>query len=120
MKKLILIALAFCLVAFTPQTTNTVGASWTTVCDATTNGVNNLSFKVKNTGANPFTDCVVEVYVGPTDSDWYVFSNTWTQCKSLAAAGTTHWAISGMSEVKIRVRAKSAAGTSAYCRIDGQ
>lgn len=120
MKKLILVALAFCLVAFAPQTTDPVGATWTTICDVKTNGLSELSFKVKNTGANPFTDCVVEAYVGPTDTDWYAISTTWTECKSLAAGSMTRWAVAGLSEVKVRVRVQSTAGTTAYCRIDGQ
>lgn len=120
MKKVILILAALSLLAFTPKTTPTVGAAWTTVCDEPTAGPNgNMQFKVHNTGANPFTDCQVETWVGPALTDWKVISSSWTECETLAAGAKSVWEVAGSSHERIRVQVKSAAGTSAYCRPYG-
>jgi len=96
----------------------TVTSAWTVIGEAVTDGYKNLSIKIKNTGStNPLTDCDVQVYTGPTDSDWH--SETWTAGASLAAAATAKQAVVGNAEVKIRVRAKSTSGTTTFCRIDG-
>lgn len=122
MKRIFLAILALSLLAFTPTTTPVVGAAWTTLCDVPTTGSNsNVQFKVHNTGTtNPFTDCKVDTWVGPDIlTDWKTISINWTECISLAAGAMTVWEIAGNSHERIRVQAKSALGTSAYCRPAG-
>jgi len=120
MKRLFLILIAFTCVAFTPKTTTTVGAAWTTICEESLSGIKpRMQFRVHNTGANPFTDCQVQSWVGPATTDWLTISIAWTACQTLAAAGMTTWEIDGNSHERLRVQAKSAAGTSSYCRPYG-
>ena len=101
--------------------TAAVTSAWTTICELSTHQMTNVSFGVHNTGAtNPFTDCVVESWVGPdVAADWAVISSSWADCKSLAAGATTSWDISGIAYTRMRVRVKSTVGTSAYCRQAG-
>ncbi len=120
MRKITLAILAFVLVAFTPVTTTTVGAAWITLCEERVSQYQNVQFKVHNTGAtNPFTDCQVQTWIGPADTDWLTLAPTWTTCQSLVAGAFTTWEIMGSSHEKLRVQAKSAVGTSAYCRPYG-
>jgi hypothetical protein len=94
-----------------------VTASWTTVCDLEVSSNRSVSFGLHNTGVtNALTACQVESQVGPTlATDWDVLDDSWTACKTLAAGGMTSWSING-NFVRLRVRAKSAAGTSTHCR----
>jgi len=107
----------FC--AFAPTTTPAVTAAWTTLCEAATETFPNITFSVANTGANPFTDCRVQAWSGPTATDWKDISTTWTECITLAAGSASLWSIAGNSYVRLRVQVKSAAGTSAYCKPSG-
>jgi len=119
MKKLILIVLAFAMLAGAPTTT-VVTAAWTTICDTGRIAQeSNTQFKVHNVGANPFTDCRVQSWVGPLTTDWKDIDIDWTECLTLAADASSIWEIAGSSHEQIRVQAKSAAGTSAYCRPSG-
>jgi len=120
MKRIFLALVAFMCVAFTPVTTASVTAAWTTLCEEDLAGSKpRMQFKVHNTGANPFTDCQVQSWVGPAATDWVTISSTWAACQSLAAGAMTTWEIDGSSHERLRVQAKSAAGTSAYCRPYG-
>jgi len=115
----IVIAAILCM-AFSPTVTPSVTAAWTTICSETNIGKNaRMQFKVHNTGSNPFTDCQVQSWVGPDAGDWMVVSIGWTTCQSLAAGAMTTWEINGSSHERLRVQAKSAAGTSSYCRPYG-
>ena len=117
---LLLIVSVMCM-AFTPTITTSVTAAWTTICSEANIGRNaRMQFKVHNTGTtNPFTDCQVQSWVGPAATDWVTISIGWTACQSLATGAMTTWEIDGSSHEKLRVQAKSAAGTSAYCRPYG-
>ena len=117
-KSFLLALTFFALVAWAPVTTPVISGTWVTLCQETVSTFQNVGFKVKNTGANPFTDCQVQVYVGPTTSDWKTYY-TWTKCKTLAAGGMATLEFAGNSNEQIRVQAKSTAGTSAYCRPYG-
>lgn len=120
MKRLFLALIAFMCVAFTPTPTASVTAAWTTICSESSIGrYARFQFKVHNTGANPFTDCQVQSWVGPADGDWVVISVGWAACQSLAAGAMTTWEIDGSSHERLRVQAKAAAGTSSYCRPYG-
>jgi hypothetical protein len=120
MKRSVLFLITLLLVAFTPVTTAVVGSDWTTLCEEPVGLYQNIQFKVQNTGTtNPFTDCRVQSWVGPASTDWVTLSPAWTACQALAAGGVTIWEIAGSSHEKLRVQAKSAAGTSAYCRPYG-
>ena len=109
---LIIIASTLCM-AFTPTATTSVTAAWTTICDESGVGRNaRMQFKVHNTGANPFTDCQVQSWVGPATTNWVTISIGWTACQTLAASAMTTWEIDGSSHERLRVQAKSAIGTS--------
>lgn len=104
-------------IAVEPVVSTTVTAAWTTICEDAFGRYGNLSFGLKNTGAtNPLTDCRVQIYVGPTTADWIDYAPGWAACAVLAAGGMTTWEMAGNSFQKIRVQAKSAAGTTTHCR----
>jgi hypothetical protein len=117
MKRFLILLAALVAFGFAPTTT-TVTAAWTTICEETVGQYKNMQFKVHNTGANPFTDCVVQRWVGPLTTDWVALTS-WTACQTLAAGATTVLDIMGNSDEKLRVQAKSAVGTTSYCRPYG-
>ena len=120
MKKFFMLLAALIGFAFSPQTTPTITAAWTTICIEDQIGKESqIQFKVHNTGANPFTDCRVQSWVGPDSDDWVDISINWTACISLAADAMTTWEITGSSHEKLRVQVQSTLGTSAYCRPYG-
>lgn len=126
MRKVLLVILALCVflvgaVVYDPDPVAVTGLdnTWKTLCQVDkAQRYQNVAFLVKNTGGvNPFTDCQVQSYVGPTASDWTTISLTWAGCTSLAAGGSTYWTIAGNSHPKIRVQVKSAIGTNGHCQI---
>lgn len=119
LKKLTLLILAFLIIAWTP-TTSTVTSAWTNICEERVTTTTTVTFKVHNTGAQPFTACKVQTWIGPGDADWADVTVSWsTACASLAASGMTWFSLSGQSHEKLRVLAQSTAGTTAYCRAYG-
>jgi len=50
---------------------------------------------------------------------WTNISFSWDDCKSLAIGASSSWAMAGSSHEKMRVQAKSALGTTSYCRAWG-
>lgn len=120
-RKLLMIAVAILILAWTPVTTSSIGTDWVTICEEDVKGYSTVTFKVHNTGAtNPFTDCHVQTWVGPAATDWTDVSVTWsTACASLAKGVMTWTTLDGEAHEKIRVQAKSTLGTSAYCRPYG-
>lgn len=123
MKRTILLAAAILAMGFMPQSTPTVTAAWTTICETRTSLYQHVQFKVTNTGgANPFTDCRVQVWAGPdspSTGDWETVLYPWKTCAALAAGEHAVVYFKDQSYERIRVQAKSAAGTSAYCRPYG-
>lgn len=119
MKKLLLVLISLFIIAWTP-TTSTVTAAWTTICQERVTKTTTVTFKVHNTGAQPFTACKVQTWVGPAETDWADVTVSWsTACTSLAANGMTWFSLEGQSHEKLRVQAQSTAGTTAYCRPYG-
>lgn len=121
--KTIRVLLALCAVLFvvgwTPTSGTSVTGAWTLVCsEEDVRLAKSVGFKVHNTGANAFTDCVVESWVGPASTDWVTYYS-WTSCKTLAAGASTFFELMGNVNERLRVRAKSAAGTTAACRPYG-
>ncbi len=120
MKRILFLAIIVFTMGFQPVTTDSVTSAWTTLCNVGSDRIDNLTFHVKNTGStNPFTDCKVQVFTGPLSTDWEDLDLAWTKCLTLAAGAKTTWAISGNSYLRLRVQAKSASGTSAYCKPTG-
>jgi len=120
MKRILFLAVVVFTMGFQPVVTDTVGTDWTTLCDVGTSTIPNVTFHVKNTGStNAFTDCKVQYFTGPLVTDWEDLDLTWTKCLTLATGARTTWAISGQSYLRLRVQAKSASGTSAYCKVTG-
>ncbi|MFA5132644.1 MAG: CARDB domain-containing protein [Candidatus Paceibacterota bacterium] len=102
-------------------TTVAVAGTATTACVAQKVLIyQNMTFTVRNTGANVLTACTVEQSAdGITYS---TVSDSWTDCSELAAGAQTTWSISGHSFKYIRVRVTAAAApnnTTVSCIITG-
>lgn len=101
-------------------TAATVTSSWTQLCvTSEASQYTNIQFRVKNTGINALTDCKIETWLGPTFDVWVTYDATWTDCQTLAAGTTAIWEISGSAHERLRVMAKSASGTTTYCKPQG-
>lgn len=67
---MIRIFLAFILAAAYIPSTETVTSAWTTICEHDVTKAKAITFKIKNSGTvNPFTDCRVQSWIGPTPTD---------------------------------------------------
>lgn len=122
MKKILIVVLGLFLLgaSYTPQPVTKTGldGTWQTACEMSLNGkFTNYTFEIKNTGANPFTDCQIQSYVGPTATDWALVSDTWVACDALAAGSSSGWALGGGSFRKLRLQVKATAGTNSYCQM---
>jgi len=120
MKRLLLILVAFVILAWAPTTTTvTAAADWITICQEDVGRFTTVGFKLHNTGSNPLTDCRIQTWVGPSATDDWLDYYTWTTCKTLAKDAMTIFEMSGNCQEKMRVQVKSTAGTTMYCRPYG-
>ena len=76
----------------------------------------NLIATTETLGSGSFGDTALS---GGVDA-WTTLSVPWSDCKTLIPGAATWWTLSGNSESKIRVQAKSVSGTSAYCNPYGK
>ena len=94
-----------------------VGTAWTTVYEEGANLYSALTLKMKNTGAAALTDCRVQSFVGPADSDWMDLA-AWTVAQTLAAGALTSYDVDGVHDV-VRVQAKCGTSTTIYVNGHG-
>ncbi len=112
--------LIFVGLGFLPMTSpvkSTIGDSWSTVCAYNLDGKMKMWVEVKNTGANPFTECRLQKWDGPTENDWSDSGQSILGCNVLKAGDLFRWStVSMLPNNRVRIQAKSA-GTKASCQL---